>query len=83
MHSELKGLSKELAEIRYLKEAQALPEYGMVFYEVAKTKREKVGTTLLGLSVRGLVIYDVHRNVKTPTSHWPWNKIKNISFVVS
>lgn len=83
MHSQLKGQNREIAELHYLKEVQTLPEYGMVFYEVAKEKKEKVGSFLLGLSVRGLVVYNVHRGTKTPTSHWPWKRIKNLSFVVS
>lgn len=83
MHSELKGQSKEVAELHYLKEVQILAEYGMIFYEVAKHKNGKIGSILLGLSVRGLVIYSIHKGVKTPSSHWPWKKIKNLSYVVS
>lgn len=83
MHSELKGESRESAELCFLKEAQTLPEYGMVFYEVAQDKHEKIGSTWLGLSVRGIVVYSVHKAVKTPKSHWPWNEIKNLSFAVS
>ncbi len=82
MHSELHGLSREVAEVQYLMEAQTLPEYGMVFYEVAKTKHGKIGSIWLGLSVRGIVVYDVHKGIKTPTSHWPWKKIKNLSYAV-
>ena len=83
MHSELQELSQAEAEHQYLMEAQTLPEYGMVFYQVAKTKHEKIGSVWLGLSVRGIVIYDVHKDIKTPTSHWPWKKIKNLSYAVS
>lgn len=83
MHSELKGQNREAAELNYLKEVQTLAEYGMVFYEVATGKRAKLGSVCLGLSVRGLVVYNVHKGVKTPSSHWPWKKIRNLSFVVS
>lgn len=83
MHSELHGLNRKDAEQQYLMEAQTLPEYGMVFYEVAKTKHGKIGSILLGLSVRGIVVYDVHKGIKTPSSHWPWKKIKNLSYKVS
>ena len=83
MHGELKGQNREMAELNYLKEAQTLSEYGMVFYKVAREKKGKIGSIWLGLSVRGLVVYHVHKGTKTPSSHWPWKKIKNLSFAVS
>lgn len=83
MHSELQGQSREAAELHYLREAQTLPEYGMVFYEVAKEKHGKIGSIWLGLSLRGIVIYNVHKGTKTPSSHLAWKKIRNLSFVVS
>ena len=83
MHSELEGMTRETAELHYLREAQTLPEYGMVFYEVAKTKYEEIGSVWLGLSVRGIVVYNIHKGTKTPDSHWPWKKIQNMSFKVS
>ena len=55
----------------------------MIFYGVAHKKRERVGSVYLGLSVRGIVTYNVHRDIKTPTSYWPWKDIKNLSFAVS
>lgn len=82
MHSELKGQTREVAEVHYLKEVQNLAEYGMVFYKVAKEKNGRIGSIWLGLSVRGLVIYHVHKGIKTPSSHWPWKKIRNLSFAV-
>lgn len=83
MHSELKGQSREVAELNYLKEVQTLSEYGMVFYKVSKEKKGKIGSIWLGLSVRGIVVYQVHKGTKTPSSHWPWKKIRHLSFAVS
>jgi tyrosine-protein phosphatase non-receptor type 13 protein len=82
MHDELKGQNREDAELNYLKEVQTLAEYGMVFYKAAREKKEKLGSVWLGLSVRGIVVYHVHKGVKTPNSHWPWKKIRNLSFAV-
>lgn len=90
-------------------EAQKLPEYGNVFYQVAKVcvsdiyvrwlylvmaedvpivfslqdKRGAEGQVWLGFCVRGIVVYNVHKDVKTPIRHCPWKKTKNISFAVS
>lgn len=82
MHSELQGLCKEVAELNFLIEAQTLPEYGVVFYEVMREKKGKIGSALLGLSVRGIVVYNVHKGIKIPNSHWSWKKIKKLTFSV-
>ena len=37
----------------------------------------------LGFCVRGIVVYGVHRDVKTATQHCSWRKTRNISFAVS
>ena len=83
MHSELRSLSREEAELEFLKEAQKLPEYGMVFYRVAQKKTDPIGSTWLGFSVRGIVVYDYHKDVKTPLHYCSWKKTKNLSFSVS
>ena len=41
------------------------------------------GEVWLGFCVRGIVVYNVHKEVKTPIHHCPWKKTKNISFAVS
>lgn len=83
MHAELKGVAREEAELEFLKEAQKLPEYGMVFYRVAQRKGDPIGSIWLGFSVRGIVVYDYHKNVKTPLHYCSWKKTQNLSFSVS
>lgn len=83
LHCELKGLSQAESQLNYMMECQTLPEYGMVFYQVATSSKEKLGSIWLGLSVRGIVMYNVHKGVKTPFTHWPWCDLKNLSYAVS
>ena len=83
MHSELKNMTREEAELEFLKEAQKLPEYGMVFYRVAQNKSDPIGSIWLGLCVRGIVIYDYHKTIKTPLHYCSWKKTQNLSFSVS
>ena len=47
-----------------------------------QTKHGEPGSVWLGFCVRGLVVFDVHRDVKTATQHCAWRKISNISFAV-
>ena len=42
----------------------------------------EMGSVWLGFCVRGLVVFDVHRDVKTATQHCAWRKTRNISFSV-
>lgn len=81
-HAELKGLKAMEAQLNFMMECQTLPEYGMVFYQVATSRKEKVGSVWLGLSVRGIVMYNVHKGVKTPFTHWPWSNLRNLSYTV-
>ena len=83
MHAELKGMTREGAELEFLKEAQKLPEYGMVFYRVSQTKSGSIGSVWLGFCVRGIVVYDYHKNVKTPLYYCSWKKTQNLSFSVN
>ena len=41
-----------------------------------------MGSVWLGFCVRGVVVFDVHRNVKTATQHCAWRKTNNISYAV-
>ena len=36
MHKELSGMSKQQAEIEFVREAQKLPDYGILFYGVSR-----------------------------------------------
>lgn len=83
MHAELRDVTREEAELEFLKEAQKLPEYGMVFYRVAQNKNDPIGSIWLGFCVRGIVVYDYHKNVKTPLHYCSWKKTQNLSFSVS
>lgn len=82
-HVKLSGKSQEEAELSFLREAQTLPEYGIVFYQASKSKSGHHGEIWLGFSVRGIVVFDVHKDVRTPLLRSAWNTTENISFAVS
>lgn len=80
MHKTHTGLSDAQAEIEYLKEAQKLQEYGIIFNKVSKFKKDKRGGFSLGISVRGLIVYEERGVVKSPTFRHPWQNIKRMAF---
>lgn len=80
MHKTHTSLSDAQAEIEYLKEAQKLQEYGIIFNKVSKFKKDKRGGFSLGISVRGLIVYEERGVVKSPTFRHPWQNIKRMAF---
>eukprot|EP00794_Sanderia_malayensis_P019388 gene19388-21312_t len=77
MHQSHRGLTESQAAIEFLKEAQKLSEYGILFYR--KEYNRKIPYTL-GVCVRGLIIYEDTGNVRNPFCKHPWGKIKKMSF---
>ena len=45
-------------------------------------KHEEPGSVWLGFCVRGVVVFDVHKDVKTAIHHCAWRKTNNISYAV-
>ncbi len=83
IHDEQKGKSRDEAELSFLREAQTLPEYGMVFYQVSRSKKGPHGEVWLGFSIRGIVVFDVHKEVRTPVLRSSWSTTENITYAVS
>ena len=55
----------------------------MVFYRVSKSKKTPPGEVWLGFCIRGIVAFDVHKDIRTAIFRSPWDKTENISFAVS
>lgn len=75
-YAEHKEMRRDEAEVEYLKIAQDLEMYGVMYFEIKNRK----GTDLwLGIDSRGLNIYE-KENKLNPKISFPWNETKNISF---
>ncbi|TKR78360.1 hypothetical protein L596_019172 [Steinernema carpocapsae] len=70
------GLSREDAEMEYLRVAQDLEMYGIQYYPIHNKKETDL---LLGVSAQGIGIYQDTNRI-TPRPFFSWNEIKNISF---
>lgn len=71
-----KGLSREDAEMEYLRVAQDLEMYGIQYYPICNSKETDLN---LGVSAQGIGIYKANNRI-TPRPFFSWNEIKNISF---
>ncbi|CAB3989616.1 tyrosine- phosphatase non-receptor type 13-like isoform X1 [Paramuricea clavata] len=80
MHHSNRGLTDAQAEIEFLKEAQKLQEYGVLFHKVSKFKKDRRGGFSLGICVRGMLVYEERGFMKSPVFRHPWQHIKRMAF---
>ncbi|XP_037872391.1 merlin isoform X2 [Bombyx mori] len=75
-YADHKGMSRDEAEMEYLKIAQDLDMYGVNYFAI---KNKKDTELYLGVTALGLNIYEKD-NKLTPKTTFPWSEIKHISF---
>jgi len=75
-YADHKGMSRDEAEMEYLKIAQDLDMYGVNYFQIFNKKDSDLW---LGVTNLGLSIYE-HDNKLTPKIMFPWSEISNISF---
>lgn len=71
-----KGMSRDEAEMEYLKIAQDLEMYGVNYFLISNKKESELW---LGVTALGLHIYE-KENKLTPRITFPWSEIRNISY---
>ncbi|XP_033748463.1 merlin-like [Pecten maximus] len=75
-YADHRGMSRDEAEMEYLKIAQDLEMYGVNYFQIENKKNTDLW---LGVDALGLNVYESN-NKLSPKITFPWNEIKNISF---
>ncbi|KAK3587344.1 hypothetical protein CHS0354_036510 [Potamilus streckersoni] len=75
-YADHRGMSRDEAEMEYLKIAQDLEMYCVNYFQIRNQKKTDLW---LGVESLGLNVYEAD-NKLTPKVNFPWNEIKNISF---
>ena len=75
-YADHKGMSRDEAEMEYLKIAQDLDMYGVNYFQIFNKKESDLW---LGVTNLGLNIYEGD-NKLSPKIMFPWSEIRNISF---
>uniref|UniRef100_A0A4W5QBV9 Uncharacterized protein n=1 Tax=Hucho hucho TaxID=62062 RepID=A0A4W5QBV9_9TELE len=78
-HANNAQMLPEEAETEFLKIAQQLPEYGMVFHRVGREKKPVVGELVLGVCATGIVVYELKNHLRTITRRFLWRETDTIS----
>uniref|UniRef100_A0A4W6C864 FERM and PDZ domain containing 2 n=1 Tax=Lates calcarifer TaxID=8187 RepID=A0A4W6C864_LATCA len=79
LHASHAQMLPEEAEIEYLKIAQQLPEYGVMFHRVGREKRPVVGELVLGVCVKGIIVYEMKNHLRAVTRRFLWRETDSIS----
>eukprot|EP00063_Salmo_salar_P079194 XP_014054029.1 PREDICTED: LOW QUALITY PROTEIN: FERM and PDZ domain-containing protein 2 [Salmo salar] len=78
-HANNTQMLPEEAETEFLKIAQQLPEYGMVFHRVGREKKPVVGELVLGVCATGILVYELKNHLSTVTRRFLWRETDTIS----
>ncbi|GIY91805.1 hypothetical protein CEXT_796901 [Caerostris extrusa] len=75
-YADHRNMTRDEAEMEYLKIAQDLDMYGVNYFPICNKKESELW---LGVTALGLNIYE-KTNKLSPKITFPWNEIRNISF---
>ncbi|XP_061914083.1 tyrosine-protein phosphatase non-receptor type 13 isoform X1 [Entelurus aequoreus] len=79
LHASHAPMGPEEAETEYLKIAQQLPEYGVMFHRVGREKRPVIGELVLGICAKGMIVYEMKNQLRTVTRRFLWRETDSIS----
>ncbi|XP_064174478.1 tyrosine-protein phosphatase non-receptor type 13 isoform X3 [Anguilla rostrata] len=79
LHASNARMLPEEAEMEFLKVAQQLPEYGVLFYRVAREKKPIIGELVLGICAKGLIVYEFRNNSRVASLRFQWKETDSIS----
>lgn len=75
-YADHRGMSRDEAEMEYLKIAQDFEMYGINYFQI---KNKRNSDLWLGVDASGLNVYE-RDNKLSPKITFPWSEVKNISF---
>ncbi|XP_017579550.1 FERM and PDZ domain-containing protein 2 isoform X2 [Pygocentrus nattereri] len=79
LHANNAQMLPEEAEMEFLKIAQQLPEYGVLFHRVAREKKPIIGELTLGICAKGIMVYEVKNNSRILIRRFQWSETDSIS----
>ncbi|KAK2852673.1 hypothetical protein Q7C36_007874 [Tachysurus vachellii] len=79
LHASNSNMLRDDAEIEFLKIAQQLPEYGVLFHRVAREKKIAIGELILGVCAKGIMVYEVKNNCRILIRRFQWSETDSIS----
>ncbi|KAJ8248275.1 hypothetical protein GJAV_G00240260 [Gymnothorax javanicus] len=81
VHRELWGTSARDAILLFIRESCRLEDVPVTFYRLQKDKREERGSALLGLTLRGMQVYQEVNNIRQLLYDFPWSNVGRLTFL--
>ncbi|XP_034538151.1 FERM domain-containing protein 6 [Notolabrus celidotus] len=81
VHQELWGMSTRDATLLFIRESCRLEDVPVTFYRLQKDKKEERGTALLGLTLRGMQVYQEVNNIRQMLYDFPWTNVGRLTFL--
>ncbi|KAG7512536.1 FERM domain-containing protein 6-like [Solea senegalensis] len=81
VHQELWGMSARDAMLLFIRESCRLEDVPVTFYRLQKDKKEERGTALLGLTLRGMQVYQEMNNMRQLLYNFPWTNVGRLTFL--
>ncbi|XP_051507170.1 tyrosine-protein phosphatase non-receptor type 13-like [Myxocyprinus asiaticus] len=79
LHANNAQMLPEEAEVEFLKIAQQLPEYGVLFHRVARERKPVIGELILGIFAKGILVYEVKSNSRILSRRFYWSETDSLS----
>ncbi|XP_036979275.1 FERM domain-containing protein 6 [Acanthopagrus latus] len=81
VHQELWGMSTRDAILLFIRESCRLEDVPVTFYRLQKDKKAERGTALLGLTLRGMQVYQEVNNIRQMLYDFPWTNVGRLTFL--
>uniref|UniRef100_A0A8C3RTH9 FERM domain-containing protein n=2 Tax=Chelydra serpentina TaxID=8475 RepID=A0A8C3RTH9_CHESE len=81
MHQEQHGLTAKDAILKFIKESCLLEDVPVHYYRLQKDKKEDRPTVVLGLTLKGIHIYQEVNHVSQLLYDFPWSHIGKLAFL--
>ncbi|XP_005211218.1 FERM domain-containing protein 1 [Bos taurus] len=81
LHREQRGLSPREAELRFIREACRLEDVPVHFFRLYKDKKEDRPTVVLGLTLRGLQVFQEVNHTPQLLYDFPWPHVEKLAFL--
>ncbi|KAM8889567.1 FERM and PDZ domain-containing protein 2 isoform 2-T4 [Synchiropus picturatus] len=79
LHTNNAQMLTDESELEFLKVCQQLPEYGVLFHRVTREKKTSDSEIVLGISAKGVTVYEVKDGGRSTSQSFFWRETSTIS----
>ncbi|KAM5164124.1 FERM domain-containing protein 1 isoform 2-T2 [Mantella aurantiaca] len=81
IHKELQGMSVKEAVLNFIRESSMLEDVPVHYYRLLKDKKEDRPSIILGVTLRGIHIYQEIDHIRQLLYDFPWSNVGKLTFL--